>query len=56
MYASKFGVDESKMMERLWGENFLDPARPPRTQALLPAREDLFSSAMSRSSKSSRPV
>ncbi|KAH7863047.1 hypothetical protein Vadar_012634 [Vaccinium darrowii] len=23
MYASKFGVDESKMMERLWGENFL---------------------------------
>ncbi|CAN6296917.1 unnamed protein product [Urochloa humidicola] len=26
MYASKFGVDESKMMERLWGENFLDPA------------------------------
>ncbi|KDO47267.1 hypothetical protein CISIN_1g003169mg [Citrus sinensis] len=26
MYASKFGVDESKMMERLWGENFFDPA------------------------------
>ncbi|CAH1450836.1 unnamed protein product [Lactuca virosa] len=25
MYASKFGVDESKMMERLWGENFFDP-------------------------------
>ncbi|KAG0500458.1 hypothetical protein HPP92_000530 [Vanilla planifolia] len=24
MYASKFGVDESKMMERLWGENFFD--------------------------------
>ncbi|CAN6684291.1 unnamed protein product [Malus baccata var. baccata] len=26
MYASKFGVDESKMMKRLWGENFFDPA------------------------------
>ncbi|XP_050897758.1 elongation factor 2, partial [Lathyrus oleraceus] len=26
MHASKFGVDESKMMERLWGENFFDPA------------------------------
>ncbi|KAE9446346.1 hypothetical protein C3L33_21761, partial [Rhododendron williamsianum] len=26
MYASKFGVDESKMMERLWGENYFDPA------------------------------
>ncbi|KAF9620660.1 hypothetical protein IFM89_013960 [Coptis chinensis] len=26
MYASKFGVDESKMMERLWGDNFYDPA------------------------------
>ncbi|KAK9988083.1 hypothetical protein SO802_028322 [Lithocarpus litseifolius] len=26
MYASKIGVDESKMMERLWGENFFDPA------------------------------
>ncbi|KAJ3683581.1 hypothetical protein LUZ60_013808 [Juncus effusus] len=25
MYAAKFGVDESKMMERLWGENFFDP-------------------------------
>ncbi|KAG2679716.1 hypothetical protein I3760_11G064300 [Carya illinoinensis] len=26
MYASKFGVDEAKMMERLGGENFFDPA------------------------------
>eukprot|EP00976_Prorocentrum_cordatum_P034695 705716-Prorocentrum_minimum.AAC.3 len=26
MYASKFGVDPSKMMEKLWGENFFDPA------------------------------
>ncbi|EFJ20382.1 hypothetical protein SELMODRAFT_418246 [Selaginella moellendorffii] len=26
MYASKFNVDEKKMMERLWGENFFDPA------------------------------
>ncbi|GJN17721.1 hypothetical protein PR202_gb04814 [Eleusine coracana subsp. coracana] len=26
MYASKFGVDESKMMERLWGENYFDPS------------------------------
>jgi elongation factor 2 len=26
MYAGKFGVDEKKMMERLWGENFFDPA------------------------------
>ncbi|CAN6181751.1 unnamed protein product [Urochloa humidicola] len=25
MYASKFGVDESKMIEKLWGENFFDP-------------------------------
>ncbi|KAJ3670954.1 hypothetical protein LUZ60_008380 [Juncus effusus] len=26
MYAVKFGVEEAKMMERLWGENFFDPA------------------------------
>eukprot|EP00245_Coleochaete_scutata_P016009 TRINITY_DN7331_c0_g1_i1.p1 TRINITY_DN7331_c0_g1~~TRINITY_DN7331_c0_g1_i1.p1 ORF type:complete len:844 (-),score=226.07 TRINITY_DN7331_c0_g1_i1:545-3076(-) len=26
MYATKFGVAEKKMMERLWGENFFDPA------------------------------
>jgi hypothetical protein len=26
MYASKFNVDEKKMMERLWGENCYDPA------------------------------
>ncbi|KAK8540536.1 hypothetical protein V6N13_056674 [Hibiscus sabdariffa] len=26
MYASRFKVDESKMMERLWGENFFDTA------------------------------
>ncbi|KAI3904869.1 hypothetical protein MKW92_037588 [Papaver armeniacum] len=26
MYASKFGVEHSKMMERLWGENYFDPA------------------------------
>ncbi|GJV42161.1 elongation factor 2 [Tanacetum coccineum] len=24
MYAAKFGVDEPKMMERLWGENYFD--------------------------------
>ncbi len=26
MYAAKFGTDETKMMERLWGDNFFDPA------------------------------
>jgi elongation factor 2 len=26
MYAAKFGTDESKMMEKLWGDNFFDPA------------------------------
>ncbi|KAG8365236.1 hypothetical protein BUALT_Bualt18G0083300 [Buddleja alternifolia] len=26
MYHSKFGVSESKMLERLWGDNFFDPA------------------------------
>lgn len=26
MYASKFGVSEEKMMEKLWGDNFFDPA------------------------------
>lgn len=26
MYASKFGIEEKKMMERLWGDNFFDPA------------------------------
>ncbi|WJX68242.1 pre-tRNA nuclear export protein [Trifolium repens] len=26
MYASKFGIDEEKMMNRLWGENFFDTA------------------------------
>ncbi|KAF9331862.1 Elongation factor 2 [Linnemannia elongata] len=25
-YAKKFGVDRSKMMEKLWGENFFNPA------------------------------
>lgn len=24
MYASKFGIDKNKMMERLWGQNFFD--------------------------------
>eukprot|EP00899_Mesostigma_viride_P009973 jgi/Mesvir1/18978/Mv18943-RA.1 len=26
MYAAKFGCDEYKMMERLWGDNFFDPS------------------------------
>ena len=26
MYAAKFGVSKDKMMERLWGDNFFDPA------------------------------
>ncbi|VFQ77244.1 unnamed protein product [Cuscuta campestris] len=26
LYASSYGWDEAKMMERLWGENFYDPA------------------------------
>eukprot|EP00238_Polyblepharides_amylifera_P006304 CAMPEP_0196579418 /NCGR_PEP_ID=MMETSP1081-20130531/21863_1 /TAXON_ID=36882 /ORGANISM="Pyramimonas amylifera, Strain CCMP720" /LENGTH=831 /DNA_ID=CAMNT_0041899005 /DNA_START=129 /DNA_END=2624 /DNA_ORIENTATION=+ len=26
MYASKFGVEKDKMMEKLWGDNFFDPA------------------------------
>ncbi|EFJ37397.1 hypothetical protein SELMODRAFT_403693 [Selaginella moellendorffii] len=26
MYASKFKVDEKKMVEKLWGENYFDPA------------------------------
>jgi elongation factor 2 len=26
MYASKFGVPQQKMMDKLWGENFFDPA------------------------------
>ena len=26
MYASKFGMDREKMMQRLWGDNFFDPA------------------------------
>ena len=26
LYAAKFGVEESKMMEKLWGDNFFDPA------------------------------
>ncbi|KAI3426362.1 hypothetical protein D9Q98_008734 [Chlorella vulgaris] len=26
LYAKKFGVEEKKMMERLWGDNFFDPA------------------------------
>ncbi|KAI4970253.1 hypothetical protein ZWY2020_001167 [Hordeum vulgare] len=41
MYASKFGVDEAKMMERLWGENCFDPATKKwtsRTLGQLPAR------------------
>ena len=26
MYAAKFGIEEAKMMERLWGDHFFDPA------------------------------
>eukprot|EP00299_Pterocystis_sp_00344_P012808 c6201_g1_i1.p1 GENE.c6201_g1_i1~~c6201_g1_i1.p1 ORF type:complete len:838 (-),score=213.28 c6201_g1_i1:101-2614(-) len=26
MYAKKFGVDEARMMKRLWGENYFDPS------------------------------
>jgi elongation factor 2 len=26
MYAAKFGTDEARMMEKLWGDNFFDPA------------------------------
>ena len=26
LYAKKFGVAEEKMMEKLWGDNFFDPA------------------------------
>ena len=26
LYAKKFGVEEKKMMEKLWGDNFFDPA------------------------------
>jgi len=26
MYASKFGVDETRLTSKLWGENFFDPA------------------------------
>jgi len=26
MYAAKFGVDESRMITKLWGDNFFDPA------------------------------
>jgi elongation factor 2 len=26
LYAAKFGVEEKKMMEKLWGDNFFDPA------------------------------
>jgi len=26
MYAAKFGIEEAKMMERLWGDNFFDPS------------------------------
>lgn len=26
MYASKFGISKAKMMEKLWGDNFFDPA------------------------------
>ena len=26
LYSAKFGVEEKKMMEKLWGDNFFDPA------------------------------
>jgi hypothetical protein len=26
IYAKRFGVEEAKMMEKLWGDNFFDPA------------------------------
>ncbi|KAL0284937.1 UNVERIFIED_CONTAM: Elongation factor 2 [Sesamum radiatum] len=54
MYASKFGVDESKMMERLWGENFFDPATKKWTSKNTGSptcKRVLFSSVMSQSSR-----
>lgn len=32
-YAKKFGVDKSKMMERLWGDNFFNPKTKKWTKA-----------------------
>lgn len=26
MYATKFGIDEARMISKLWGDNFFDPA------------------------------
>lgn len=26
LYAQKFGIDEDRMMKKLWGDNFFDPA------------------------------
>ena len=36
MYAAKFGVDRDKMMQRLWGDNFFDPATKMWTTKVLP--------------------
>jgi elongation factor 2 len=33
MYAAKFGIDEKRMMEKLWGDNFFDPATKKWTKS-----------------------
>ena len=36
LYATKFGVDKDKMMKRLWGESFFNPAKKSWTNSASP--------------------
>lgn len=40
LYAKKFGVEEKRMMEKLWGDNFFDPATKKWTNKVRAARRD----------------
>ncbi|KAA8496522.1 Elongation factor 2 [Porphyridium purpureum] len=42
MYASKFGTDEQKMTERLWGESYFSKAEKKWTKTPGPGRERAF--------------
>lgn len=38
LYAKKFGVEEKRMMEKLWGDNFFDPATKKWSNKVRPLR------------------
>ena len=55
MYAAKFGVPATKMMQKLWGANFFDPKTKKWTKRQTDSETCKRGFVQSRSSRSSRP-